>query len=87
MIGVRPPDLNCNLSHVEGSFPAEVYAVEHSGSNPLVNVKLGDQIIEVISDCLSSDVPIGTPIWLSLENSRVYVFDASTSKLIVTSHV
>ena len=87
MIGVRPPDLDCNLSPVDGAFPAEIYAVEHSGRNPLVNVKLGDQIIEVISDCLTSDVPIGTPLWLSLDNSRLYVFDAATSKLVVTSHV
>lgn len=86
MIGVRPPDLDCNLTPTAGAFPAEVYAIEHSGRNPLVNVKLGEQIIEVISDCLTSDVPVGTPIWLSLTNSRLYVFDAVTSQLVVTSH-
>ena len=86
MIGVRPPDLECSLAPMQGAFPATVYAVEHSGRNPLVTVKLGEQLIEVISDCLSSDVPVGTPIWLSLTNSRLYVFDAGTSQLVVTSN-
>jgi len=86
IIGVRPPDMTCSLAPIEGGFPAEVYAVEHSGRHPLVTLKLGEQLIEVISGVLSSGVQVGTPIWLSLANCRLYVFDAVTSQLVVTSN-
>jgi multiple sugar transport system ATP-binding protein len=85
LIGVRPPDLACSLSPVEGAFQAEVYAVEHSGRQPLVTVKLGDLLIEVISDCLTNAL-VGSPLWISLTNCRLYVFDAANSQLVVTSN-
>ena len=85
LIGVRPPDLACSLGPVEGAFEAEVYAMEHSGRHPLVTVKLGDLLIEVISDCLTN-AQVGTPLWVSLTNCRLYVFDATTSQLITTSN-
>jgi len=85
LIGVRPPDMACSLSPVEGAFQAAVYAVEHSGRHPLVTVKLGDLLIEVISDCLST-AAVGTPLWASLTNCRLYVFDAADSRLVVTSN-
>jgi multiple sugar transport system ATP-binding protein len=86
LIGVRPPDMACSLGPVEGAFEAAVYAVEHSGRHPLVTVKLGDLLIEVISDCLATAL-VGTPLWISLTNCRLYVFDGATSQLVVTSNV
>jgi hypothetical protein len=82
---VRPPDLSCSLSPIEGAFQAAIYAVEHSGRQPLVTVKLGDLLVEVISDCLST-AQVGTPLWASLTNCRLYVFDATTSQLVATSN-
>ena len=85
MIGVRPPDIECSIAPSNGAFPAEVYATEHSERHPLVTVKLGEQLIEVIADSLTN-VQVGTPIWLSLTNSRLYVFDTITSQLVATSN-
>ncbi len=85
MIGVRPPDIECSIAPTNGAFPAEVYATEHSERHPLVTVKLGEQLIEVIADSLTN-VQVGTPIWLSLTNSRLYVFDTITSQLVATSN-
>jgi multiple sugar transport system ATP-binding protein len=84
LLGVRPPDVECNLTESNGALTGEIYAVEHSGRMPVVTAKVGEQLIEVISECLV-DAPVGTPIWLSFEKSRVYVFDAASSQLVTTS--
>jgi len=80
LLGVRPPDVRCAMEPMEGAFAGELYAVEHSGRAALVTVKVGEQLIEAVSDSLSSAV-VGTPIWLSLEGCRLYLFDGPTTKL------
>jgi len=86
LIGVRPPDVSCNLEKSLHSIPASVYAVEHSGHTPLVTAQCGENLVELISECLST-APVGTPLWLSFEDCRMYVFDAATSKLVATANM
>ena len=86
LIGVRPPDVSCNLEELPYSIPASVYAVEHSGHTPLVTAQFGENLVELISECLST-APVGTPLWLSFEHCRLYVFDAATSKLVATANM
>jgi ABC-type sugar transport system ATPase subunit len=86
LIGVRPPDVSCNLEESPHSIPANVYAVEHSGHTPVVTAQFGENLVELISECLST-APIGTPLWLSFERCRMYVFDAATSKLAATANM
>ena len=86
LIGVRPPDVSCNLEELPYSIPASVYAVEHSGHTPLVTAQFGETLVELISECLST-APVGTPLWLSFEHCRLYVFDAATSKLVATANM
>jgi multiple sugar transport system ATP-binding protein len=86
LIGVRPPDVACDLQETPHSIPASVYAVEHSGHTPIVTAQFGEQLVELISECLST-APVGTPLWLSFEHCRLYVFDAATSKLAATANM
>ena len=86
LIGVRPPDVSCDLTETPHSIPAAVYAVEHSGRLPLVTAQFGEQLVELVSECLST-APVGTPLWLSLERCRMYVFDAATSRLVATANM
>ncbi len=86
LIGVRPPDVASDLQGVPHSIPATVYAVEHSGRQPLVTAQFGQHLVELISECLAT-APVGTPLWLSFEHCRLYVFDAATSKLVATANM
>lgn len=86
LIGLRPPDVACSLEEIPHSIPANVYAVEHSGHTPIVTAQFGESLIELISECLS-DAPVGTPLWLTFEHCRMYVFDAATSKLAATANM
>jgi multiple sugar transport system ATP-binding protein len=83
LIGLRPPDVACSLEPALHSIPANVYSVEHSGRLPLVTADYGGQLVELISECLSA-APVGTPLWLTFEHCRMYVFDAGSSKLVAT---
>ncbi len=86
LIGVRPPDVACDLVETRHSIPANVYAVEHSGRTPLVTAQFGGQLVELVSECLST-APVGTPLWLSFEHCRLYVFDAASSQLVATANM
>ncbi len=84
LLGIRPPDVHCSSTESSRALLGEIYAVEHSGRAPVVTAKVGELLIEVISDRLA-DASIGTPVWLSFEKSRLYVFDAVSSKLAATT--
>ena len=85
LLGVRPPDLKIEFTdggnHLIGS---ELYAVEQLGRTARVTVKMGDQFLEIASKD-QIDAKIGDKIWLSLDESPVYLFDAQDKFLIASA--
>jgi len=85
LLGVRPPDLKIEFkdggNHLIGS---ELYAVEQLGRTARVTVKIGDQFLEIASKD-QIDAKIGDKIWLSLDESPVYIFDAQDKFLIASA--
>jgi ABC-type sugar transport system ATPase subunit len=84
LLGIRPPDIECMLTQVDGALAGTVYTVEHLGRTTLVTVEVGERLIEVVSDSLD-DAAVGSPIWLSFEGGRLYLFDETTSGLVVAT--
>ncbi len=84
LLGVRPPDILCAPAELEGALPAEVYASEHFGHAMLLSVKLGDELIEVVTKN-AVDFRVGEQVWLSFMSSRLYAFDAATAHLLAAT--
>lgn len=84
LLGIRPPDIKCNLTQIDGALAGTVYTTEHLGRTTLVTVEVGERLIEVVSDSLD-DATVGMPIWLSFEGGRLYIFDETTSELVVAT--
>jgi ABC-type sugar transport system ATPase subunit len=84
LLGVRPPDIQCTPDQVDGALAGTVYTTEHLGRTTLVTVEVGERLIEVVSDSLD-DAAVDMPIWLSFEGGRLYIFDETTSGLVVAT--
>jgi multiple sugar transport system ATP-binding protein len=76
VVGVRPEDISIYLEKPKGDFiDAEVYVTEPLGSETIVDVKLGENVVKVLAD---PDFP-GSPsqrIWASINSSRLHFFHA-----------
>lgn len=85
LLGVRPPDLKIKFENADDHLlTSTLYAIEQLGRTARITVKVGDQFIEVISK-EQLDAKVGDIIWLSLEESPVYLFDAKTYYLIASA--
>jgi multiple sugar transport system ATP-binding protein len=84
LLGIRPPDIECKPVPVDGALAGTVYTTEHLGRTTLVTVEFGERLIEVVSDGLN-EVAVGTPIWLSFEGGRIYIFDEATTELVIAT--
>jgi multiple sugar transport system ATP-binding protein len=85
LLGVRPPDLKIVFKD-DGDhlITSELYAVEQLGRTARITVKVGDKFLEVASKD-HIDAKIGDKIWLSLDESPVYLFDAQDKFLIASA--
>jgi multiple sugar transport system ATP-binding protein len=75
-LGIRPEDISIYERPMEGAVASEVYVVEPLGSEAIVNLKIGDNVIKAKS---SADFggAIGRKVWLSFNASKMAIFDKS----------
>jgi multiple sugar transport system ATP-binding protein len=88
LLGVRPPDIELAAPGPAGDVvQGTMYAVEQLGRTARLTVKTGEHLIEVAlkPDLTDLTAKIGDPVWLSLCEGPLYLFDAGTTRLVATS--
>ncbi len=84
IFGIRPEDVTIQKEKPGGqveSCACEVYIAEPLGSELLVNLNVGDNIVKVKTDP-SLDVDIGEKVWARFRKDKIHVFDSKTEELI-----
>jgi multiple sugar transport system ATP-binding protein len=84
LLGIRPADITIELENTcEHGVTAILYAVEQLGSSARVTVQVGDHFIEIASKGhVAFEAKVGDMLWLSLDESPLYLFDAETTQLV-----
>jgi multiple sugar transport system ATP-binding protein len=75
-IGVRPEDVAVVAANNPGAIRGEVYVVEPTGNETLVEVLVGDEHVSVRAE-KSFDAPIGSAVGIQFTARAACFFDAS----------
>jgi len=81
ILGVRPGDIVLHEKEASNSIGAEIYATEPLGSETIVDLMLGNQIIKVSAPPTYKGVP-GNKTWMTLNMDRICIMDKKTEKAI-----
>jgi multiple sugar transport system ATP-binding protein len=82
VLGIRPEDVNIYLEEPrEMAISAEVYVTEPLGSETIVDVKLGENVIKVLADPDFPGNP-GQKIWVNFNSSRIHFFHAQSNQCL-----
>jgi multiple sugar transport system ATP-binding protein len=82
---VRPEDVHLSEQCESAScFPAKVSVVEPLGSETIVDVIVGDEIIKAITPP-AQHLSEGQEIWVRFDRARVHLFDPKTERRFYTS--
>ncbi len=78
-LGIRAENIEVQLEPNEGSLPAEVVVSEHLGSQQLLTVRVGNDVLKVST---SPDLPIkpGQTIGLNMLKNKLRIFDEKTGE-------
>ena len=81
ILGIRAEDIFIHDEPSEETIQAEVYVVEPLGSENIIDLKIGDNLLRART--LPTVQPdIGQPIHTLFDKNRMHVFDKSTEKAI-----
>jgi multiple sugar transport system ATP-binding protein len=72
-LGVRPEDLGVCDPGAPGALRGEVYVVEPLGNETLVEVRLGDAVVELLAE-RGWDAPIGAPVGVTFDAAAACFF-------------
>jgi multiple sugar transport system ATP-binding protein len=73
-IGIRPEDLSLCETDRPGALRGEVYVVEPLGNETLVEVRLGDAVVELLAE-RGWSAPIGAPVGVTFDPAAACFFD------------
>lgn len=83
VLGIRPEDIWVQRNRPEGeSVEADVYIVEPLGSEVIVDLKLGDNLLKARSPA-DVNVDLGDKVWLSFRKNKMHIFDKKTENAII----
>jgi len=80
-IGIRPADLQISRQPSPGAIKATVFADELLGTDLLVEVDVGSDRVRVVTEPELA-IAMGDDCWISLDQSRLHVFDTATGAAI-----
>lgn len=80
-VGARPETIRLSLERRDGWHPLAVYISEPQGADTIVNLRLGDQFIRVVTQPGIRPGPTET-VWVHLEPDALRLFDATTGQAI-----
>ncbi|TLY01662.1 MAG: ABC transporter ATP-binding protein [Thaumarchaeota archaeon] len=81
VLGIRPSDTRVSTREVNGGFQCEVYVAEFVGSEAILDIKIGDQLLRARVP-VSVKAEIGDKLWVKFDESRIHIFDKGTASAI-----
>jgi len=81
VLGVRPEDVAVSTDTRQGWLPAEVYVVEPLGSENIVDLKVGEQIIRA-KTAPTFKPQMGAPVHFSIDQARMHLFDRESEQAL-----
>jgi ABC-type sugar transport system ATPase subunit len=82
VLGIRPEDLKIHTKPDAGDLvQAEVYVTEPLGNETIVDVKMGENVIKVLSEADFS-VGSGQKIWIEINSVKIHLFHDETHECI-----
>ena len=82
ILGFRPEHIKLVTTKAPNAIKGIVYVVEPLGRDMVVNVKVGNIIIKVLTEPNPTLTP-GKTVWLVISEDKMHFFDKSTEKAIV----
>jgi len=83
ILGIRPQDISIHRKPQKPeSIETEIYAIEPLGSETLVDLKLGENIIKVLAREEYAG-RIGDKAWINIDTDKIYLFDKKTEENIL----
>jgi len=83
ILGVRPEDTSLSREkNLQSSIEAKVYVTEPLGSEVIVDLRVGDNIVKVKAPP-EFTMNIGEKVWIGFNRDRIHLFDRKTEKAIV----
>ncbi|HPL29122.1 MAG TPA: ABC transporter ATP-binding protein, partial [Anaerolineae bacterium] len=84
VVAIRPEDVHLALEPVPGGTEFEVYSVLPAGSEMVVNVRRGNQMLTV-KETRPINIEMDAPIWVTFDSSNINLYDKESGDLIPAS--
>jgi multiple sugar transport system ATP-binding protein len=82
-LGVRPEHVHVNREKTsENDIKASVYVVEPLGSEAIVDVKIGENIVKAKENPFFK-ASIGEQVWIAFDGDQVHIFDKKSGDIII----
>lgn len=83
ILGIRPEDISISKKPIERDYiEAEVYVTEPLGSELIVDLKVGGNVIK-IKTLEEVELNIGDKVWIKFDEDKMHLFDKKTEKAII----
>ena len=83
ILGVRPEDISLGKKRTPKKIvEAEVYVTEPLGSEIIVDLKVGDNLVKV-KTTPDFEISIGEKAWIGFDKEKMHLFDKKTGKAII----
>jgi multiple sugar transport system ATP-binding protein len=83
ILAVRPQNISVSKQRLgDDSFETEVYAVEPLGTETIVDLTVGGQIVKSVCPP-TFKASLGEKVWAKIDIAKIHVYDRKTEKLIV----
>jgi len=83
VLGIRPDNVIVSKERKEGLVTkATVYVVEPLGSETIIDLAIGDNIIKART-LEAVDLKMGDEVWVGFDMERLHIFDKKTEKAII----
>lgn len=82
ILGVRPEDVSLGKKRTpEKLVEAEIYVIEPLGSEIIVDLKVGDNLVKVKTTDFTMN--IGKKVWVGFNKEKMHLFDKKTERVII----
>jgi multiple sugar transport system ATP-binding protein len=82
VLGIRCEDITISSKKESSSIKAEIYVLEPTGSEIIVTMKIGQNLVSAIANP-SFISEIGQTVYVKLNAEKIHIFDKKTGKVIV----
>ena len=84
-MGIRPEHVKLNMNPIDNeSIPATIYVLEPMGRDVIYNVKVGKDIVKVITEEKMNLKP-GDQVYLNMDREKYHLFDKTSGRNILLS--